>query len=134
MCGERNPRLEMVMTSQHRRLALVLAITLACVPTLRADIRVEKAAPAVDSTVTAPPPSIQVWLTEAPELEGNTLALRGPAGPIKLTGFHVMAERSLMAMVADKMPDGVYTVAWQATGHNRVVQKGEFTFTLTRAQ
>ena len=89
--------------------------------------------PAADSTLTAPPPSIQVWLTEPPELEGSTLALRGPSGPITLIGLHVMSERSLMAMVADRMPDGVYTVTWQATGRDRRVYTGEFVFTLRRS-
>ena len=121
------------MDSLLRRLALATVIALVCMSTMHADMRFDKATPAPDATLTAPPPSIQVWLTEPPELEGSTLALRGPSGQIMLIGLHVMSERSLMAMVADKMPDGGYTVSWQATSRDRRVQMGEFVFTLKRS-
>ena len=41
-------------------------------------------------------------------------------------------DKSLMAVVNGDMPDGVYTVSWQAAGKDGHIQKGEFTFTVKR--
>jgi methionine-rich copper-binding protein CopC len=131
---ERASRPEICMKAAVRTLTLAVVVALAWISTMHADMRFEKAAPAAGATVTAPPPSIQVWFTEAPELGASTLDLRGPSGPTKLTGLHVMDDRSLMAMVADKMPDGAYTVAWLVTARDGRVQKGELVFTLKRSQ
>lgn len=103
------------------------------VPALAADMKFEKSMPALDSTITAPPIGIQVWFSEAPDVNVSTLDLAGPTGAVTLTNFHAMDDKSIMAMVADKMPDGVYTVAWQSAGDGGHVRKGDFKFTLKRA-
>jgi methionine-rich copper-binding protein CopC len=113
---------------------IAVAAVLALGSTLSAHMKFAKAAPAASSSVTAPPSSIQVWFTEAPDPKVSKLDLKGPAGPVKLTDLHVMDKMSLMALVGDAMPDGAYTVSWQSAGDDGHVQKGEFTFTVKRAK
>jgi len=125
--------------SMKKQVALyvsVAAIALACATAVSAHMKFEKAVPASGSTVSAPPSEVQVWFSEAPDAAVSKLTLTGPAGPIELTGLHVMDKMSLMAMVshADKMSDGRYTVAWQSAGDDGHVQKGDFAFTLKRAK
>jgi methionine-rich copper-binding protein CopC len=94
-----------------------------------AHMKFESAVPAAGSTIAAAPSSIQVFFTEAPDMKVSKLELTGASGPIKLSGLHSM-DKSLMAMVSDKMPAGVYTVAWQAAGDDGHLQKGDYKFTL----
>jgi methionine-rich copper-binding protein CopC len=101
---------------------------------VQAHMKFDKATPAADSTITAPPSSLEVSFTQAPDAKVSKLTLSGPSGPVKLTGLHVMGEKSLMATVSDQMPDGVYTVSWQSAGKDGHVQKGDFKFTLKRAK
>jgi methionine-rich copper-binding protein CopC len=122
------------MRTQLRTFAAALVLAVAGLAILQAHMKFEKAQPAADSTVTAAPSSIQVFFTQAPDVKVSKLELRGASGAIALTNLHAMG-KSLMATVADKMTDGVYTVAWQAAGTDGHVQKGEFKFTLKqRAQ
>lgn len=99
---------------------------------LSAHMKFDKADPAAKAALTAPPGSIQVWFTEAPDPKISKLDLKGPSGPVKLTGLHVMDKMSLMALVGDAMPDGAYTVSWQSAGDDGHVQKGEYTFSVRR--
>jgi methionine-rich copper-binding protein CopC len=118
---------------RHLTATLAIVITLTLGTALSAHMKFDKAAPAAKSTVTAPPTSIQVWFSEAPDLKVSKLELKG-ATPIKLSELHVMDKTSLMAMITDPMPDGPYTVSWQAAGDDGHVQKGDFTFTVKRAK
>jgi methionine-rich copper-binding protein CopC len=126
-----------MMTFHHRRMAatvlLAMTATLLSVATLMAHMKFDKSAPAAGSTITAPPAGIQVWFSQMPDVKVSKLNLTGPAGTVTLTNFHAMSDKSLMATVADKMPDGAYTVSWQAAGDDGHIQKGEFKFTVKSA-
>jgi methionine-rich copper-binding protein CopC len=114
--------------------ALVAVVVLAFAAGLSAHMKLEKTLPAADSTVTASPSSVQVWFSEAPDAKVSKVTITGPSGPVKITDVHVMDKTSLMAMVGGTMPDGRYTVAWQAAGDDGHLQKGQFVFNVKSAK
>jgi methionine-rich copper-binding protein CopC len=124
-----------IMNRHHRLVSVaVVAASLAfvLVAALAAHMKLVKSMPVADATSTAPPSRIQVWFSQAPDVKVSKLDLAGPTGAVKLTNFHAMDDKSIVATVADKMSDGLYTVAWQAAGDDGHVQKGAFKFTLKR--
>jgi len=110
----------------------MLAVVLALATTAYGHMALQSAMPAADSKITAPPPSLQLTFTEAPDLAVSKLDLAGPTGAIRLNNLHVMNDNMLMAMVGGEMPDGEYTVAWQSAGDDGHLQKGTYKFTLKR--
>lgn len=110
---------------------LVALVLLAGGTTLLAHMKLEKSQPAANAVVNAPQPHVQVWFSEAPDLKVSKLEIKGPSPKTKLVQAHVM-EKSLMANVEGDMPDGTYTVSWQAAGADGHIQKGDFTFTVKR--
>jgi methionine-rich copper-binding protein CopC len=121
------------MNNWFSRLAILAVIVLVAAVPLAAHMKIEKTAPAANSTVTTAPTTIQVWFTEAPDVKVSRLELRGASGPVALTGLHVMGEKSLMATVSGTMTAGAYTLSWQSAGNDGHVQKGQFSFTLKAA-
>jgi methionine-rich copper-binding protein CopC len=114
--------------------ALILAaIIAASAVTVFAHMKPTKMQPAADSTVTTPPSRLQVWFTQAPDPKVSKLELVGPEGPVKLTGFQVTKEKSIIADVDGSLTDGRYTTRWQSAGDDGHVQKGEYNFTIKRA-
>jgi methionine-rich copper-binding protein CopC len=98
---------------------------------LQAHMKLEKSEPAADAMLGAPPPHVQLFFTETPDLAVSKLEIKGPSDKTTLVKLHAMGN-SLMAMVEGDMPDGAYTVMWQAAGDDGHVQKGEIAFTLKR--
>lgn len=93
--------------------------------------KLEKTEPAANATIAAPPPHVQLFFSEAPDLAVSKLAIKGPSDKVSLVQTHVMG-KSLMAHVQGEMADGLYTVSWQTAGDDGHAQKGEFAFTLKR--
>jgi methionine-rich copper-binding protein CopC len=77
-------------------LSMALAVIVMTVP-LYAHMKASKFEPAANSTVTATPPQVQVWFTQAPDPKVSKLEVAGPAGAVKLTGFEVKPDRSIAA-------------------------------------
>lgn len=96
-----------------------------------AHMKLEKSEPAEGATVSAPPSSIQLFFSEAPDLKVSKLTLVGPSDKATLVGTHAMG-KSLMATVQGELADGPYTVQWQGAGDDGHVQKGEVKFVLKR--
>jgi copper resistance protein C len=118
-----------------RRLAhafVLIAIVAASAATALAHMKAAKMEPAAEATVTSPS-RVQIWFTQAPDPKVSKLELTGPAGVAKLSGFQVTAGKSLVATVDGTLADGRYTVRWQAAGDDGHVQKGEYAFTVKRA-
>jgi methionine-rich copper-binding protein CopC len=109
----------------------VVVLALASTTLLQAHMKLEKSEPAANAVLSKPASYVQVFFTEAPDLKVSKLDLKGPSAKTKLVQLHVM-DRSLMAMVEGDMPDGAYTVSWQAAGKDGHIQKGDFTFTVKR--
>ena len=112
---------------------LLTAMVAASAATVFAHMKASKMEPAANSTVTVPPARIQVWFTQAPDPKVSKLELAGPGGTVKLTGFQVTAAKSIAASVDGALADGRYTARWQAAGDDGHVQKGEYGFTVKRA-
>ena len=98
---------------------------------LQAHMMVEKSEPAANAVLTAPPPHVQLFFSEAPDLKVSKIEIKGPSDKTKLVTLHVMG-KSLMAIVQGDMPDGAYTVQWQSAGDDGHVQKGELAFSVKR--
>jgi copper resistance protein C len=111
---------------------LLTAMVAVSATTVVAHMKASKMEPAANSTVTTPA-RIQVWFTQAPDPKVSKLELAGPAGPVKLAGFQVTAAKSIVASVDGALADGRYTARWQAAGDDGHVQKGEYGFTVKRA-
>lgn len=120
-------RMSRVLSAAFTVVALVLAST----TLLLAHMKIEKSEPAANAVLAKPAPHVQVFFTEAPDLKVSKLDMKGPSAATKLVSLHVM-DKSLMAMVEGDMPDGAYTVSWQAAGKDGHIQKGDFTFTVKR--
>lgn len=99
--------------------------------TIEAHMKVEKSEPAANAVVTAPMPHVQIFFNEAPDLKVSKMEIKGPSPKTKLVQMHVM-DKSLMAMVEGDMPDGAYTVSWQAAGSDGHIQKGDLAFSVKR--
>ncbi len=116
--------------TRMRGIPLVGLLVVGLTAGLSAHMKLEKAEPAPDSTVSAPLRTIQVWFSEVPDPAVSKIVLTGPSGAVKLMGLHAM-DKSLMVSIEGTAPAGAYTVAWQSAGADGHAQKGEFTFTLT---
>lgn len=115
--------------------AVAAALTMALTVPVLAHMKVAKAIPAPESTVSSPPRSVQIWFTQQPDAAVSRLEVSGPAlKPVQLTGVHAMPDKSLMGTVPADLADGVYTLRWQSAGDDGHVQKGEYTFTVKRAR
>jgi methionine-rich copper-binding protein CopC len=99
-----------------------------------AHMKVEKTEPANGATLTTPPPHVQLWLTQKPDMKVTKVELSGPSGKVTLGPAHTMSEKTLMAAVTGKMADGKYTVNWQTAGDDGHVQKGSFAFTVKHGE
>jgi hypothetical protein len=97
-------------------------------------MKVEKTEPANGATLTTPPPHVQLWLTQKPDMKVTKVELSGPSGKVTLGPAHTMSEKTLMAAVTGKMADGKYTVNWQTAGDDGHVQKGSFAFTVKHGE
>lgn len=111
-------------------LSLFLTVCALVAPVVvEAHMHVEKSVPAANAVVDAPPPHIQIFFNEVPDLAVSTMTMIGPGAT--LVKLHVM-DKSLMAVVDGDMPNGVYTVRWAGAGDDGHQQRGEFSFTLAR--
>src|SRR5262245_2747764 len=107
-----------------------LAAAFAVVAVLHAHMKVEKTEPAAGATLTAPPPHVQLFLSEKPDLKVTKVELVGASGKVELGPAHMMGDKALMTPINGKMADGKYTVNWQTAGDDGHVQKGTFAFTV----
>ncbi len=118
------------MTSRLSCISAVALLVTVLAPPLEAHMKPVKFEPAADATVTTAPKQVHVWFTQAPDPKLSKLEMRGPSGPIKLTGFQVMKDKSIVATVDGSLADGRYSVKWQSAGDDGHLQKGEFAFTV----
>lgn len=122
------------MSSKLCGLTAIFLVSVALSVVLQAHMKVEKTEPANGASLNAPPPHVQLWLTEKPDLKVTKLELEGVSGKIELGPAHMMGDKTLMAAVTGKMADGKYTVNWQTAGNDGHVQKGTFAFTLKHGE
>ncbi len=99
-----------------------------------AHTKLQKSEPAANSTVTAPPPHVQLWFNEKPDLKVSKIEVTGPSGKLDLGPAHLMDPKTVMATIKGDVPDGKYTATWRTAGKDGHVIKGEFVFTVKRSQ
>jgi methionine-rich copper-binding protein CopC len=116
------------------RAVLVVVAALALSVWVQAHTKLEKSVPADGATVTTSPTSVQLFFNEKPDLKVTKVEITGPSGKVELGPAHSMAEKDIMADVKGTLGNGKYTVAWQAAGTDGHVRKGEFSFTVQKAQ
>jgi methionine-rich copper-binding protein CopC len=91
-----------------------------------------KAAPAIDGTITAPPPTLTLWFNERPDVALSNIRLRGPDSVLVATSApHAAADTmALLAEVRGTLAPGVYTVQYRTAGPDGHVMRGSYKFTL----
>lgn len=117
-----------------RRALLAAVATVAVTTLVQAHTHLEKSEPADGATLTAAPAAVQLFFNEKPDLKVSKVEVTGPSGKVALGPAHSMAEKDLMAAITGTLANGKYTVSWQAAGKDGHVAKGEFSFTLAKAQ
>jgi methionine-rich copper-binding protein CopC len=124
------------MKSRYRvgRVVLAVVAALALSVWVQAHTKLEKSIPAAGATVTAAPAAIMLYFNETPDLKVSKVEVTGPSGKVELGPAHSMADKDIMAAVKGAMANGKYTVAWQAAGNDGHIEKGEFSFTVQKAQ
>ena len=108
-------------------------LSVLCVTTLWAHMRVQKTMPEDGARLTSSLPHIQVWYTQLPDDAISQLLLEGVDGSISLGATTVKEDKSLMAMVPSVLATGTYTVKWRTAGDDGHTQRGDFAFTVRSA-
>jgi methionine-rich copper-binding protein CopC len=88
-----------------------------------------KTEPADGAVLKTSPAHIEVSFAEKPDAALSKIALKGPAGAVAL-GPSRGVGKSLVADIRGALADGKYTVAWQTSGDDGHVSKGEFGFSV----
>jgi methionine-rich copper-binding protein CopC len=120
------------------RTALALTVLLGGVATAAASLafhlRLVRSHPAKDAVVTEAPAEVRLWFSEKPQVAVSAIALKGPAGPAKLSATRTGPDSmAVAAAVESPLTPGAYTVTWRTAGHDGHVLRGEFGFTIRAA-
>jgi methionine-rich copper-binding protein CopC len=118
----------------HRALfCLVLAGALWCagVGTARAHAFLDRASPAVGSTVHAPPSEVRIQFTEELEPAYSAAHVEDASGATVSTAARVdERERSVLIVSLGALKPGRYKVIWKVLSVDTHVTNGTFTFTV----
>jgi len=92
-------------------------------------LRLERSAPAEDSTV-APPAEIRLWFSQATQEDATSIRLVDAAGELVELGEVTPAEGRTVhyAPVPQELAAGHYTVAWRTMAADGHVIRGDFGF------
>jgi methionine-rich copper-binding protein CopC len=116
------------------RLVIVMAVGFMLPSLVQAHAKLEKTQPADGTTVSVPPPQIQLSFDEEVDVKVSKIEVTGPSGKVAVGPARLMGPKSLVAKVTGSMPDAAYTVRWQtAAADDGHVSKGVFKFTLKQA-
>jgi methionine-rich copper-binding protein CopC len=119
------------MTLSRSLLLFMPALVLAAPPAL-AHAVLERASPAVGSTVHTAPAEITLRFNEGLEAAFSTLQVTGPGGErVDAGDMHVDANaKAILHASLKPLTPGVYTVAWRAVSVDTHVTSGDFKFTV----
>ncbi len=118
------------MRTNILKTATSLAFALAATSAF-AHAQLEKATPAVGSTV-SPPSEIRLEFSEGVELKFTKVTLTGPSGAAALGAASTESGNQAVLIVPISRPlsAGVYTVRWQAVSVDTHHTQGTFEFTV----
>jgi len=111
---------------------LMFAFVVACVasPLAHAHVFLDHAAPAVGSTVRAPPAQIKLWFTQALEPAFSTVRVvdranqRVDRGDVNVDS----GDATTLQVSVPTLPPGRYRVVWRVLSVDTHVTEGDFTF------
>ena len=114
-------------------IGLVLAGALWCAGEHRANAHafLDRASPAVGSTVHAPPSEVRIQYTEELEPAYSTAHVEDASGATVSTATHVDAtEKSVLIVPLGPLKPGRYKVIWKVLSVDTHVTNGSFNFTV----
>lgn len=90
----------------------------------------DRAAPAVGSTVHGSPSSVRLWFTEPLEPAFTTIQVLDQTGKPVDNGDKAVdaSDRTLLRISLPQLPAGTYRVVWRALSVDTHVTEGDFTF------
>ncbi len=99
-------------------------------------LKLLRSSPAADTTLTASPDAIRLWLSEPADAPASkiTLAKGTAAIPLGAVTRDAAKDAPLVAKVNTPLTPGAYTVTWKAMSKDGHVVNGTFTFTLRAAK
>jgi methionine-rich copper-binding protein CopC len=108
------------------------ALAMLGAPVARAHAFLDHAAPAVGSTLSAPPAEIRLWFTEAIEPVFSSIVVTDRSGRHVESG---KAERdandkTVLRVALSALGPGLYKVAWKVVSVDTHRTQGSFTFTI----
>ena len=124
------------------RFWVILAVTAASVVMLGGSVpragsgmhlRLVRAEPAADSTVTVAPTEIRLFFSEAPQIRVTTVKLLDATSQEVTIGTAKADERDgkiVMAPITGTVAPGTWTVSWRTMARDGHVVSGDFRFTL----
>jgi methionine-rich copper-binding protein CopC len=120
--------------SRHIAIAISASLALANAATAAlAHAQLQKAAPAIGSTLATSPKEIRLKFSEGVEPRFSGIALATEAGasaPLGKAGLDPADNSVLTAPVLQALKPGVYTVTWHAVSVDTHKTQGSFNFTL----
>jgi methionine-rich copper-binding protein CopC len=119
------------MTLFRSLLPILVALLLAAPPAL-AHAVLERASPAVGSTIRAAPAEITLRFTEGLEAAFSTLQVTGPGGErVDAGDMHVDGgTKAVLHASLKPLTPGVYTVVWRVVSFDTHITNGDFKFTV----
>lgn len=118
-------------------LATVLALPLVAGAARLPHLKLKRAFPTPDTTLTSSPDAVRLWLSEPADLPATkvsvTDAAGAPVGVAKLTRG-VQREDPVVASFVAPPKDGKYSVTWKAMSKDGHVVDGKFAFTVKLAK
>ena len=90
----------------------------------------DRAAPAVGSTVHGPPALVKLWFTQPLEPAFSTIKVLDQTGKQVDNGDKTLdaADPTLLRVSLRRLPPGTYRVVWRALSVDTHVTEGDFTF------
>jgi methionine-rich copper-binding protein CopC len=116
---------------QQRALAAFCLVAIVAIgPSAHAHAFMERAAPAVGSTVHGSPQAIRIWFTQELEPAFSTLKLLDAKGNVLVAGDRAVdpSDRTLLRVVLPPLAPGTYRVVWRVLSIDSHVTEGDFTF------
>jgi hypothetical protein len=110
---------------------MALGLLLAATPAF-AHAFLERARPAVGSSIQASPPAIVITFTEGVEPHFSQIEVHDASGSrVDKGDVHSDGAETRLAVSLPKLPQGTYTVIWHATSVDTHKTEGKFNFTVT---
>lgn len=107
-----------------------LALVLGFAAGAHAHAFLDRATPAVGSTVRGPPSAVMIWFTEQLEPVFSTVRVLDQTGKqVDKKDRQVdSADRALLRVSLPPLPPGIYRVIWRVLSVDTHVTEGDFTF------